>query len=102
VSDTLLLIEQVCSIELMHQDLLSTFISYVAKTHWSEGQLSAHGSNDSIPMEIAAADIAFHLALADGMPCHQHSTGEGDTYMDMVPLSGELRNTGLRIADVHW
>ncbi len=47
-------------------------------------------------MRIAAADIAFDLALADGMPCHQQSTGEGDTDMDMVPLSGELRKTGLQ------
>ncbi len=53
-------------------------------------------------MEIAAADIAFHLVLADGMPCHQHSTGEGGTDMDMLPLSEELRKTGLRTAEVHW
>lgn len=68
----------------------------VAKTQQSEGQLSAHASNDSIPMRIAAADIAFDVALADGMPCHQHSTGEGDTDIDMVPLSREQRKTGVQ------
>ena len=51
-------------------------------------------------MRIAASDIAFGLALADGMPCHQHSTGEGDTDMDMVPLSGQQRKD-YSIADVH-